>query len=168
MRDKLAELLYLQQLVREKLSEDEITQMRGRIMAKFICTLAKYLIKDAGYARATKAIQRGLRKIGEEDAKRLMRIFKLKEKTPQNASRILKIAAMILGLKLDVVEDETIIRNCPQGKEALKLKEPLMCKVCSEYCKGIIEGIIGKEFELKRIKSLVNGNKYCMFRIVKR
>jgi len=168
MNDKLAELVQLQNLFKEKISIDERMKMRGKIVAQMICILAKYLIKDAGYSVATTIIQRELRKMGKNDAKKLMGIFKLKEGTPENASKILKIAAMILGLKLDVIDNETIVRECPQGEEALRLKEPLMCKVCSEYCRGIIEGVIGREFVLERMKCLVDGDEYCMFRIRKR
>ena len=168
MKNKLAELLYLENLVKKKISEDERKRMRGRIFAQMICSLAKNLVRDAGYKVATTIIKREIRKVGRNDANHLMELLGLKEKTVENASRILKVAAMILGLRLDAVGSETIIRECPQGMEAIKLNEPLMCNVCLEYCNGIIESVVGIDYKIERTKCIVNGDEYCMFRIVKR
>jgi predicted hydrocarbon binding protein len=168
MKDKLAELIHLENLLKEKMSESERKRMMGRIVARMICSLTKHLIKNAGYSVATTIIERELKEIGKSDANELMRIFQFKKGDPENASKILKIASMILGLKLDVIGDETIIRECPQGSEAVKLKESLMCNVCKEYCNGIVEEILGDDFFLERTKSLVNGDEYCMFKIRKK
>lgn len=168
MGGKLEELTNLERMLKEKMTEDERMKMNGLMVSKILGAISKRLIKTVGYDVTSTILQRELREIGKINAKELMGIFGFKEKTPENASKILKIATLILGFKLDVADGETVIKECSFGTESLQLKEPFLCNVCLEYCRGVIEEMLGGQFTLERTKSLVSGDPYCMFKIKKR
>jgi predicted hydrocarbon binding protein len=165
---KLEELANIENLVKEKISEKERVAMMGRITSKFISAMAKYVIKDRGYGVATRIMERELREIGKADAKKIKEIFGFNTNDPETLSKVLKIAAMILGLELGVVGDETVVRNCPQGMEALALKQPILCNFCLEYNNGMVEEMLGREFYLDRINWIFSGDDYCAFKLKKR
>lgn len=167
VRDKVVELTQVEHMFKG-MPEKERMAMFGRMASRMICAVAKHLIKNSGYSVTTTVLKREFRDIGRSDANEIMRVFKIKEKTPENTSKVLKITALVLGMKLDVVSDETIIRECPHGAQALELKQPLLCNVCAEYCNGIVEGVLGERFKLDRTKSLIDGDGYCMFKLRKK
>lgn len=165
---KTGELDSIDNLVKEKIPEKERIAMMGKVTSKFISSMAKHVIRERGYNVATKIMERELREIGKEDAKKIREIFDLNSNDPETLSKVLKIAAMILGLDLGIAGDETVIKNCPQGIEALSLKQPILCNFCLEYNTGIVEEILGKEFYLDRINWIFNGDDYCAFKLKKR
>ncbi len=167
MNKKLEELQSIESLIREKIPEKERATMMGRVMSRMMSSITKHVIKYSGHSIATKIMARELREIGKTDAKTIKEIFDL-DNSPESVSKVLKIAAMILGLELDVVEDETVIKNCPQGNEALELKQPLLCNFCLEYNNGIVEEMLGKDFYMERINWIFKGNNYCAFKLKKR
>jgi len=168
INEKLKELKAIEKEFGEKITEKMRTQAMARISSKMISTVARHLIKDAGYSVATTILQREFRHIGRNDAKEFIDIFKLKQNDYKDASKALKIAAFFLGLRLDTVENETIVRNCPQGAEAIKFREPILCNACLEYNNGILQEMLGDDNILERTKWIFNGDEYCMFKVKKK
>lgn len=165
---KFEELASIESLVREIIPEKERVAMMGKVTSKFISSMAKHVIRDRGYGVATRIMERELREIGKADAKKIKEIFGLNTNDPETLSKVLKISAMILGLELGIVGDETVIKNCPQGMEALALKQPILCNFCLEYNNGIVEEMLGREFYLDRINWIFSGDDYCAFKLKKR
>ena len=168
MNKKIKELKEIEKEFREKINERMRTEAMAKLTSKMISTIARHLIRDAGYSVATTIIQREFREIGKNDAKEFSKIFNLKKNDLKDASKALKIAAMVLGLKLNAVGKETIIEDCPQGAQAVKFKEPILCNACLEYNNGILQEMLGDGFTLERTKWIFNGDKYCMFKIIKK
>lgn len=158
----------VQQLVKNKLDLSERIATLAHTAGSIICSLAKHLIKDSGYSVASTVMTRELRSLGRKDARKYMEIFEIKERSQENASKILKIAATLLGLKLIVEKGETKIVQCPYGSCVKEFKEPFICNVCLEYCRGIVEEVLGSGFTFERIKWMVKGDEYCTFEIRKR
>lgn len=166
--EKENELKEIEEEFRAKISERERMDMMGRMSSRIISVIAKHLIRDMGYTTTSTVFQREFRKMGREDAKIIAKIFNLEKNNIKNASKALKIAALFLGLKLDIVGNETVVRDCPQGKEAINQKESFLCNVCLEYNKGIIEEMLGNGFTIDRGKWIFKGDEYCEFRISKK
>lgn len=156
----------IKKTLEEKLSFDERIKLLGYASGSIITTLAKYLIQAYGYTTMKKVLLREIRELGRRDAERIMEIFEIKEKTPENASKILKILAICLGLELKEENGGTHIVGCPYGECVKKFKEPFICKICSEYNQGVIEFILGPKFMFKRSKYLLE-NGFCDFQIEK-
>ncbi|MEM7825887.1 MAG: hypothetical protein QW412_03455 [Candidatus Aenigmatarchaeota archaeon] len=167
MEEKVKELKEIEDEIYKKFEEKERMKMLGNIASKIICTMAKYLVKDTGYSATKRIIERELREIGKNDAEKIIKLLGI-EKNPENASKALKIAALILGLKLDMVNNNTIVRDCPYGAEVLKLKDPFFCVICHEYCRGIVEKIAGGNYTLVQTSSLTKGDEFCSFDVKKR
>lgn len=165
---KMKELREIEREFEEKISERKRKDVMAKVSSRIISIIAKHLIKDSGYSVATTILQRELRRMGREDAKNITELFNLKKNDFKDASKALKIAAMFLGLRLDVVEDETVVRECPHGLEAIKLREPLLCNICLEYNKGILEEMLGDGFSIDRTKWIFKGDEYCWFHVKKR
>lgn len=165
---KMKELREVEKEFDEKISERKRKDAMAKVSSRIISIISKHLIKDTGYSVATTILQRELRRMGREDAKNIIDLFNLKREDFKDASKALKIAAMFLGLRLDVVENETVVRECPQGMEAIKLREPLLCNICLEYNNGIIQEMLGDGFFLDRTKWIFKGDEYCWFQIKKR
>ncbi|MGC8811967.1 MAG: methanogen output domain 1-containing protein [Candidatus Aenigmatarchaeota archaeon] len=168
MEKKIEELKEIEDEIYKRLEEKERMKMLGNITSKIICTMAKYLIKDTGYSATKRIIERELREIGKNDAERITELIGIKEKTPENASKALKIAALILGLTLDVMNNNTVIKECPYGSEVLKFKDPFFCVICNEYCRGIVEKIAGENYMFVQTSSLTKGDEFCSFEVKKR
>lgn len=166
--EKENELKEIEKEFEEKISERERMDMMGRMSSRIISVIAKHLIRDMGYSITTTVFQREFRKMGTEDAKIIARLFNLKKNNLKDASKALKIAALFLGLRLEVVGSETVVRGCPQGIEAVNQKESFLCNVCLEYNKGIIEEMLGNGFTINRGKWIFKGDEYCEFRINKK
>ncbi|MDI6798784.1 MAG: methanogen output domain 1-containing protein [Candidatus Aenigmarchaeota archaeon] len=166
--EKLKELEAIKKEFDEKITEEMRTEAMARISSRMISTIARHLIKDAGYSVATTILQREFRNLGRNDAKEFIDTFELKKNDYKDASKALKIAALFLGLKLDAIENETIVRDCPQGAEAIKFREPILCNACSEYTNGILQEMLGEGYVLERTKWIFKGDSYCMFKIRKK
>ena len=167
---KVEEMMKIEEIVRQKMNEKERIWMLGKISSNIVCRLAKQLIKNIGYAQVVKIVQRELREGGMNDAKKIMELFDLEPGKPENVSKILKIAAIILGMNLDVKEKETIITECPYGESVKEFPydQPFYCNICREYCKGLIEGVIGDRFTFTQNSSLSEGDNFCSFETKKR
>jgi|YelNatPaOPRAMG01_1025707.scaffolds.fasta_scaffold03472_13 predicted hydrocarbon binding protein len=168
MEKKIKELKKIEGEIYKRFEEKERMKMLGNITSRIICTIAKHLIKDVGYSATKRIIERELREIGKNDAEKIIQLLGIEEKTPENASKALKIAALILGLSLDIADNHTIIKECPYGAEVLKFRDPFFCVICNEYCKGIVEKIAGENYTLIQISSLTKGDKFCSFDVKKR
>jgi len=151
----------------EKMSTEGKLSIIRYTAGSIICILAKYLIKEIGYG-VTSTVLTKLRDIGKRDAKKLKEIFGIQGNDPVNASITLKIMALILGLKLNSQDGNTLVIECPYGKCVAEYNEPFICNVCLEYCRGAAEELLGKEFTLKQSKRLIDGDEYCSFDIQKR
>ncbi|MEM5883155.1 MAG: hypothetical protein QXQ77_02860 [Candidatus Aenigmatarchaeota archaeon] len=147
----------------EKLPVEERIKFLSYASGNIITILAKYLIKTTGYTTVSKVLLREIRELGKNDAEKIAKIFEIKEKTPENVSKILKIIALCLGLTLKE-ENGTYIIACPYGECVKKFKEPFICKICSEYNQGVIEQILGPKFVIKRDKYLLYDG-VCNFQI---
>lgn len=168
--EKTAELKNLEELIGKKMNEKQRIWMLGKISSNIICRLAKHLIKNIGYAPVVTIIQRELRDTGAKDAENIMKIFDIKTRNPEDASKVLKIAAEILGMNLSIKGNETIITECPYG-DAVKefpYDQPFYCNICREYCRGLLQGVIGNGFSFSQTSSLSEGDRYCAFEIKKR
>jgi len=167
---KLEEMTKLEEMVRQKMNEKERIWMLGKVSSNIVCRLAKQLIKNIGYTQVVTIIQRELRECGAKDAKKIMELFELEPGSPENASKVLKIAAIILGMNLNVKGKETVITECPYGDSVKEFpyNQPFYCNICREYCRGLIEGVIGDEFTFVQTSSLSEGNEFCAFETKKR
>jgi predicted hydrocarbon binding protein len=168
MINKKIEPEEIQRLIREKIDEEKRISMLGRTAGSMICALAKHAIKTSGYGVVSKVLMRELRNLAKKDVKKIIEIFEIKEKTPENASRILKIAAYILGLKMVIKDEETTVVECPYGACVKEFRDPFICNVCLEYCRGAVEEMLGPEFIFDRVKWAVKGDDGCTFKIQKR
>lgn len=153
--------------IEERLSPDERIKILGYSAGSIITILAKYLIQTSGYSTMSKVLLREIRKLGREDAKKIVKIFNINEKTPENTSQILKILALCLGLELEEGNGQTHVVKCPYGECVNKFREPFICKICSEYNQGVIEEILGPGFVFKRNKYLLKDG-FCDFQIERR
>ena len=168
--EKIGELKKLEELIRQRMNEKERIWMLGKVSSNIVCRLAKHLIKSIGYTPVVTIIQRELRETGIKDAKNIMEMFELESGSFENASKVLKITSVILGMNLDVKGKETIITECPYGDcvKEFPYNQPFYCNICREYCKGLIEGVVGDGFIFTQTSSISEGNKFCAFTIKKR
>jgi len=167
---KFEELKNLEKLIIQKMDKKERIWMLGKVSSNIVCRLAKHLIKNIGYTPVITIIQRELRETGMKDAKKIMELFELEVGSLENASKVLKIAAVILGMNLDVKGKETIITECPYGDSVKEFpyNQPFYCNICREYCRGLVEGVIGDGFIFNQTSSISEGDKFCAFKIRKR
>ncbi|MEM5834513.1 MAG: hypothetical protein QXQ69_01530 [Candidatus Aenigmatarchaeota archaeon] len=168
MEEKIKELKDIEERVYKNFNERERMKMLGNIAGRIICTMAKHLVKDTGYSVTKKIIERELREIGRNDAEIMIKLLNTQEKNAETASKALKIAALILGLKLGIVNNHTVIVECPYGAEVMRVKDPFLCAICHEYCKGIVEKIAGENYTLVQNSSLTKGDEFCSFDVKKR
>jgi predicted hydrocarbon binding protein len=170
MRNKIEEMKRIEEMVNQKMNEKERIWMLGKISSSIVCRLAKQLIKNIGYAQVVTIIQRELRECGVKDAKKIMELFKLEPGNPETASKVLKIAAIVLGMNLDVKRRETVITECPYGDSVKEFpyEQPFYCNICRDYCRGLIEGVIGDNFTFIQTSSMSEGNEFCAFETKKR
>ncbi len=134
--------------------------LASETLGNIMFVLAKHFTKIAGYSVASTVLQREIREIGKKDAKTLAKILNIKEVTLQNASKLLRAAAFIFGLELSPKGEHSIVTDCPFSRVQ---GQPLICKICLEYNKGILEGFAGDRFKFTQIKSLGKGDEYCEF-----
>jgi hypothetical protein len=163
---KEREMKGIESMVKERMNEKQRIWMLGKVSSGIVARLAKQLIKNIGYSQVVKIIERELKESGTNDAKKIMEMFDMDKADPKNASKVLKIAAVILGMNLDVKGNETVITECPYGDvvKEFPYNQALYCNICREYCKGLIEGVIGDNFEFSQISSMSEGNSCCAFR----
>lgn len=162
-----AELLdYLKKKI-EEMSEHQRTKIFGGIFTRIISTLATRLIKHEGYSVTNTILKRELNEIGKRDAKVLSEIFGIKGKGSENSSQILKLAAMILGFKLDVKEGETVVKECPFAVLAKEMKEPMLCNICTDYCQGITNEIVGEDVKIEGTHHYEKESPECYFKLKK-
>ncbi len=161
---KVELLDYLKKKI-EDMPETQRTKIFGGIFTRIISVLAARLIKYEGYSITNTILKRELNEIGKRDAKVLAEIFGIKGKGPENSSQILKIAALILGFKLDVEKGETVVRECPFAMLAKEMKEPMLCNICSDYCQGITNEIIGDNAKIEGTHNIEMEKPECYFRM---
>lgn len=162
--DKTKLLEYLKKKI-EEMPDFERTKIFGGIFTRIISTLAKRLIKHEGYAATNTILKRELNEIGRKDAKLISGIFGIKDRGPENSSQILKIAALILGFRLDVKDGETIVKECPFAVLAKEMKEPMLCSICSDYCQGITNEIVGENAQIEGRHDIEKEKPECYFKL---
>jgi predicted hydrocarbon binding protein len=163
----MRELEEIEKLIKKKIPAEERVKVVAHTAGRIICSLAKHLIKDSGYGVVSTIMSREMRNLGKNDARNYMKIFGIREGDPKNASKLLRIAAFLLGLKLKIGDGESLVVECPYGASVKEFQEPFICNVCLEYCRGIVEEVLGPAFIFERTKWLVNGDECCAFKIRK-
>ncbi|MEM5801931.1 MAG: hypothetical protein QXQ18_00900 [Candidatus Aenigmatarchaeota archaeon] len=165
--DKLELLRQLQQEIK-KLPEKDRNRFFGKFFVSIISALTKRLIKYEGYSATHTILQREINAIGRRDAKEIVKVFGINDKTPESVSKVLKIAALLLGYELDVENGETIVKECPFAVMARETKEPRIAEICSWYCNGIAEEILGPSYLWKGYHDYQKDIPKCYFKAVKR
>jgi hypothetical protein len=165
--DKKELLAKLEKEVRE-IPEIDRNKFFGRVFTSIISTLSKRLIKYEGYSVTNTILQREITEIGRRDARDIIRIFGLKEKTPYNVSQALKIAALLLGYRLEVEDNETVVKECPFAMMAKEHKEPLITQICTWYCNGIAQEILGGEYVWEGVHDISKEVPICFFKRFKK
>jgi len=161
--DRVKELEELKKMFKKNLCKVE----ELRTNQKIISILAKHFVKTSGYSIASTVLKREFRKIGKQHAEKIVKVFGINGKDVVSAKRALKIAAMELGLRLKVVDDVTVAKECPYSVEVMNNGGELVCQICREYCTGIVEGILGDGYEITQREKIASGQRYCKFEIVK-
>jgi len=160
------EIENLKKEMEKRLSVDDRIKFMGCAAGDIIAILAKYLIKTAGYTTTARVLLREIRELGKEKARKVMEMFKIEDRSRYNASKILKIVALFLGLELKK-ENGTYVVKCPYGESVRKSNEPFICKICSEFNQGIVEEVLGPTFKFKRNKYLLEDG-FCDFEVEKK
>lgn len=162
MEDKEDTLKILEEDVK-KLSIHERNKFFGRFFTSIIAALARRLIKYEGYTTTRKIMEREIIEIGRRDAREAKKILKIKKVDETSASKIMKFIALLLGFKLEVRNNETYVIDCPFAIMARDANEPLIAEICSWYCKGIAQELIGEKFEWKGFHDLSKDPTECHF-----
>jgi len=162
--NKLGEV---KKLVKKELGPDKRIRLLGYTAGNIICILAKHVIKSSGYGVTSTILMRELRNLGKTDAEKIMKIFKIKKRTPENASKILRIIAYAIGLELKIKKDQSVVIKCPYGDCVKKYKDPFICNVCLEYNKGVIEAVLGSQFTIDKSKYMLTDGA-CSFTVFKK
>src|SRR5437867_7934357 len=134
----------------KKMNTSDRVVASGKIWGQMLSSITKRLARTEGYSVANNILSREIREIGRQDAGRIIKEFDLKEKDVESAKTALMIAASQLGLELDIVNDKTVARGCPVGRIAKELNEPFLVNICHEYCKGVVEKIMGEKFTVDK------------------
>jgi len=163
MEDKKTSLENIKSELRGKLSEEERMLEMGNIVSGLLSVVTARLIKDTGYSVTSTVLKREIRELAKTNAHRIKEIFGLQENTPENASKVLKIAALLLGLQLDTSGSETIVRKCPLALMSEKFHEPFFCHICTEYTQAIVREMLGPHYAFENTASIVKGDEYCAF-----
>jgi len=159
----------LENLVQKKIPPNLRLNMTCKTLGVVIATLGKYLIKSYGYSVTDTVLKRELKELGKKDAKKLKEIFGLEEMAEEEIKSIINIAAIILGLKLGLIDKQKVgVIQCPFYDALKEYREPFMCNACIEYNKGLVEELVGNNFSIKRVKWLFDGDESCVFNIAKK
>jgi len=159
-----SDLRELQELVKTTIPPEKKAIMTSETLGNIVYVLAKHLTKIAGYSVASTILIREIRDIGRKDAEKLKKLLEIKEKNLIGARQLLRTAGILLGLELRPQGEHSIVVDCPFAH--VKQLQPLICKICVEYNKGILEGFAGPLFKLVEIKKLTSGDGYCEFETV--
>jgi predicted ArsR family transcriptional regulator len=160
--EKLEILHELQKKI-EEMPKVERTKILGGMFTRIISVLTRRLIKLEGYSVTSTILERELRELGQRDAQLISNIFGIKSKDPENTSKVLKIAALILGYNLDVEGKETVVRECPFAILAKEMNEPQLCNICSNYCQGIVDEMLGKNFIIEGFHDIQSESPKCYY-----
>ena len=159
----------LENLINKKIPPDVRLTLASSTLGTVIASLGKHLIKTYGYSVTDTVLKRELRELGKKDAVKLKKILGLEQTTEGNVKSIINIAAIILGLKLGLIDKQKVgVVKCPFYDSLKEYKQPFMCNACIEYNKGLVKELIGNEFSVKRVKWLFDGNESCVFDVTKR
>jgi predicted hydrocarbon binding protein len=132
---------------------------------RIVYRLMKNLVRSTGHHVATTVLKREFRSLGREDGEKILEVFRIKENGVESAKKVLKIAAMMLGLNLTVVENVTVAEKCPYCGQYDR--ESFVCDLCREYCTGVVERVLGENYILVQSHKISEGQKYCRFDIEK-
>lgn len=166
--NKKAELLKeIKREIDEKMKDTEKNKILTGIYSGMISSLLRRLIKFEGYSVANTILKREMREQGIHDAKMIAKVFGLKN-TKEDSSKALKIAAFLIGYNLDVEGDETVVRSCPFARMAIETKERTVCSVCTDYINGLVEGILGEDYEMEAVHDITMDEPKCYFQLRKK
>jgi len=131
--------------------------------------LGRHLVRSDGYSVLSTVLKREIRELGKRDCKLLKEVTGLTEPTEENIKSTLNMAAMVLGLKLDLIEEKKVaVVECPFFDTLKNNKNSFMCNACIEYSSGIIDELANGEFRLERTRWLFSGDGSCIFKPVKK
>lgn len=167
MNEKEILLEQIREDVQEKFPPERRNEILTGIYGRIISALAQRLIKFEGYSVVNTILKREIRELAKRDARLIAEVFGLKN-TPEDLSKVLKIAATIIGYNLKVEDDETIVMGCPFAKIAKDMREPTLCNICAEYVNGVTEAILGEGFEMKSTHDITQEIPYCYFKLRKK
>lgn len=167
MNDREQNLNEIKKEVHSKMKEEEINQVLTGIYSRIISTLAHRLVKFEGYSVVGTILKREIRVLAKRDAETIMKIFGL-EKSEENLSKVLKIAATIIGYNLKVEGEETVVLGCPFGKMAKEMNDPLLCNICTEYVNGVTEAVLGDGYEMVGTHDLKMDSPNCYYKLRKK
>lgn len=166
--EKKAEVLKeIKNEINEKMEDVEKNKILSGIYSGMISSLLRRLIKLEGYGVTNTILVREMREQGIHDAKMIAKIFNLGN-TKEDASKTLKIAAVLIGYNLEVEGDETVVRSCPFARMAIETKERTLCSVCTDYVNGLIEGILGEDYYMEATHDITKEEPICYFQLRKK
>lgn len=165
--DKIELLKNLEKEVKG-IPENERLKLFSRLYVSIITSLIKRLVRYEGYSVTNTILKREINNIGHKNAKEIIELFGLSEKSKDSVSKILKIAALILGFQLEVREGETYVKNCPFAAIAKEENEPVICEICSTYCSGVAEEVLGPQYNLQGFHDITKDVPECFFKLAKK
>lgn len=162
--DKAKMLKEIKNEINDKMKDEEQNKILTGIYGSMISSLLKRLIKLEGPTVASTILKREMREQGLHDSAMIKKTFGLNN-TPQDASKALKIAAFLIGYNLDVEGDETVVRACPFARMAIEHKEKAVCNVCTDYVNGLVEGVMGPDFQMEATHDTDREEPKCFFKL---
>lgn len=164
-REKLLE--EIRKEIREHMKYEERNKILTGIYSGMISSLLRRLIKFEGYSAANTILKREMRDMGLHDSKMIKGIFKLGD-SKEDASKVMKIAAMLIGYNLDVEGEETIVKSCPFARMAIETRERTICSVCTDYVNGLVEGVLGEDYYMEAVHDITTEQPKCFFKLKKK
>ncbi len=152
----------------KKLTDEKKAKMLGSITSKMLSGITRQLIKASGYGVTLTILKRELEEVGKQNAIEIMKAFDLKGDKLAIASEVMKISALLLGLDMQVVGNETVVKDCPQCRLAKEESEPAFTKICFDYGSGVVHAVLGDGYELVEDKCIARGDDYCSYSIKKK
>jgi hypothetical protein len=148
----------------KEVPERERNEFLIKSFVKAIMLFTKRLVKYEGYSRVKKILEREIIEMGRRDARKGMELLNLKDvRSKEDVSKVMKFIALVLGFQLEVRDGETYIKNCPFAVISRDANEPLLTEICSWYCKGIAQELIGEEYEWFGFHNFMKDPTECYF-----
>ena len=136
-------------------------------LMKIISILSDHLIMSQGYGVVATILKREILEMGKGNARELKKNLEITEINQKNALSYLKIIAEALDYDVNIKDNSIAVKNCPFGIIAKNSKKKIICELCTNYCDGVTEELLGKIYKIKSDHDLDNNNVKCLFKIQK-